>query len=182
MVRPRRTSFIAVLTICCIALLAVAPLATTAHQSVPRVQTATDSNGQSVSTCFSGEGTSFTIGSDDSTQIWVRMHAGPLTGSGWSIGAEMAGSTDGVSIIEVVAGIEYVGDGFFDFLTSPVDSFELVSGFDFQLPMLENATTGLGDGSSADENESAGTEANESAQSADSHESTADGPFEMLRC
>ncbi|OLZ41533.1 hypothetical protein A6E15_11310 [Natrinema saccharevitans] len=60
----------------------------------------------------------------------------------------MIGSLEDRSIVEVVAGIECVGDGFFDLFDSPGEAFDLVSGFGFQLPMLENATTGLGNASS----------------------------------
>ncbi|OLZ41534.1 hypothetical protein A6E15_11315 [Natrinema saccharevitans] len=84
--RPSRSTAIAALTVGCIALLAAAPAAATAGQSTPTLQTAGEADGQPVSTCFTGEGSEFTIGSDDGAEIWVRLHAGPLTGSGWSIG------------------------------------------------------------------------------------------------
>lgn len=177
--RPARSTSIAALTVCCIALLAVSPVAATAGQSTPMLRTAGEADGQPVSTCFTGEGSEFTVGSDDGAAIWVRLHAGPLTGSGWSIGAEMVGSLEGQSIVEVVAGIEYVGDGFLDIFDNPGEAFDLVSGFGFQLPMLENAAADLGSASSGD-----GTEATGDGQTA-ARESRAvgdDSPFELLRC
>ncbi len=181
MERPSRSVCIAALTVCCIAFLAVAPVATTAQQASPPLQSAGETNGQPASTCFTGEGSEFTIGSDDGAEIWVRLHAGPLTGSGWSLGAEMVGSLEDQSIVEVVAGIEYVGDGFADLLSDPGESFDLVSGFDFQLPMLEDATTGLGNESTAGTgNES--TAGDESTSEREEREAADDGRFELLRC
>lgn len=173
--------FVAVVSFCCIALLA-APIATASQQSAPRVQNATDSTDQPVTTCLSGAGTSFTIGSANGTHIWFRLHAAMLTDSGGSIGAELTGSTGGTSIIEVVAGLEYVGDGFLDLLTSPIDSFDVVSGSDFQLPMLENVSTGLGNEQpSQSDADQSGDE--RSADDSDGTETGSDAsPFEMLRC
>lgn len=171
----RPSSAIAVTMLCCIALLAVVPAATIAQQSVPSVQTAADSNGQPVSTCLTGTGTSFTVGSSNSTNIWIRLHASILTGSGGSVGAELVGSTNGTSIIEVAAGVQYVADGIFDFLTNPIGSFDTVSGFSLRLPMLEDVRTGLG----ADEPPQSG---DQSAEDDGDTTGTEDSPFEMLRC
>ena len=183
MVSPRRTSFVAVVALCCVVFLTVAPIATAAQESSADNRTATDSTGQPVSTCFTGAGHTFTIGSADGTHIWVRLHAAMLTDSGGSVGAELVGSTGGSSIIEIVAGFEYVGNGLLETLTSPADAFEIVHGFDFQLPMLENAMdSGIGtDGASG--NEPNGSATARSADGGDGRESNADdGPFEMLRC
>lgn len=182
MIAPRRMGYVVVVC-CCVAVLTVAPVAAAAQGPPPRIQNATssdtNSNGQPVTTCFSGSGTEFIVGSENSTRIWIRLHATVLTGSGGSIGAELAGSTTENSIIEVVAGLEYVGGGFLDLLTSPTDSFAVVKGFDFQLPMLNGVSTGLG----ADE--SAGSENDQSTtdeQSAADETGADDSPFEMLRC
>ncbi len=103
-----------------------------------------------------------------------------LTGSGWSIGDELIGSTNGDSIIEVVAGIQYVGDGFLDLLSDPVGSFELVQGFDFQLPMLENVGTGMDETG----NDRSGGETGNQSADGDQSQTTRpdDSPFELLRC
>lgn len=179
--RPSRSTSIAAFAACCIALLAVVPVAATAGQSTPTHQAAGETSGQSVSTCFTGEGSDLTIGSDDGARIWIRFHAGPLTGSGWSIGAETVGSLEGQSIVEVVAGIEYVGDGFFDLFDDPGESFDLVSGFGFELPMLQDVSTGLGNASSGADAES--TADNESAPEREERETAGnDGRFELLRC
>lgn len=102
--------------------------------------------------------------------------SGPISGAAHrlrlAIGGELIGSTGGDSIVEIVAGVQFVGDGVFDLLSSPVESFEPVSGFDFRLPMLEGMTGAFteggpdeaGDGSSGD------------------GEDRDDGRFEMLRC
>ncbi|MDS0477845.1 hypothetical protein [Natrinema sp. 1APR25-10V2] len=101
-----------------------------------------------------------------------------LTGSGWSIGAELIGSTNGNSIIEVVAGIQYVGDGFLDLLSDPVGSFDLVQGFDFQLPMLENV--GVGETGSDRSGGETGNQSTDGDESRDARSN--DSPFELLRC
>ncbi|WP_254764233.1 DUF7332 family protein [Natrinema marinum] len=191
MVRARRTRVLAV-ALCCLILFA--PIATATQQSGSQAQnesntsTANDAAGQRVSTCFTGSGTEFTIGAEDGTNIWIRMHAAMLTGSGWSIGAELVGSTNGNSIIEVVAGIQYVGDGFLDFLSDPVGSFDLVQGFGFQLPMLENVGTGIGETGTDRSGGETGNQSAEGSESADGDESqnaqsrSDDSPFELLRC
>lgn len=177
----RRPSIVSILVLCCLVVLATVPVATVAQQSPSQIGTAADSSGQPVSTCFTGSGSEFTIGSENGTHIWVRLHAAMLTDSGGSVGAELVGSTGGSSIVEVIAGFQYVGDGLRDLLTSPADSIDLVSGFDFQLPMLENATTGLGaeptqsNGNQSDSGEEATTDS-------DGETTESDGHFEMLRC
>ncbi|QCS43270.1 hypothetical protein [Natrinema versiforme] len=177
---PRRPSTVSVLVLCCLVLLATVPVATLAQQSPSPVGNGADSSGQPVSTCFTGSGTEFMIGAENGTHIWVRLHAAMLTDSGGSIGAELAGSTGGSSITEVVVGFEYVGDGLRDLLTSPADSIDLVSGFDFRLPMLENVMTGL----SAESTQSDGDRSNgeEGTTGSDGETAESDGRFEMLRC
>ncbi|ELY59921.1 DUF7332 family protein [Natronolimnohabitans innermongolicus] len=145
MAGARRTGIgIAVVCLCCLALLAVGPVAG-AGSVQPTVSNASDepvssSEVQPASTCFDVSGASFTIGSEDGTHIWLQFHAGPLTDSDWAFGAEMIGATEDASIVELLAGVEYVGDGVFDLVSSPIDSFDLRYGFEFQLPMLESAT------------------------------------------
>ncbi|NUC73146.1 hypothetical protein HTZ84_12620 [Haloterrigena sp. SYSU A558-1] len=188
--RVRRTGLV---VCCCLAILTVGPVVGAVQQSAAVAdgspaasQTEVDADGQA-SACFDAGGSEFVIGSSDGTNIWVRLHAGPLTDSGWAIGAEMIGSTGGTSIVEVVAGIQFVGDGFLDLLSSPGESVELISGFDFQLPMLEMASSGLGAGEVAGnddgaENESEDGAANESEDGQYGDERAADSPFEMIRC
>ncbi|ELY70234.1 DUF7332 family protein [Natrinema versiforme] len=177
---PRRPSTVSVLVLCCLVFLATVPAATVAQQSPAPVGNGADSSGQSISTCFTGSGTELTIGSENGTHIWVRFHAAMLTDSGGSVGAELVGSTGGSSIVEVIAGFQYVGDGLRDLLTSPADSIDLVSGFDFQLPMLENATTGLGaEPSQSDEDQSDGEG---TGTRSDGAATESDGRFELLRC
>lgn len=180
--RVRRTGLV---VCCCLAILIVGPAVGAAQQSSTVAdgspvasQTQVDVDGQA-SSCFDAGGAEFVIGSSGGTNIWVRLHAGPLAGSGWAIGAEMIGSTGGHSIVEVVAGIQFVGDGFLDFLSSPGESVELISGFDFQLPMLEMASSGLGADEVAGNDDGA---ENESEDGQHGDERDADSPFEMIRC
>ena len=175
MERSRRTGLVALF---CVALLMVGPTAGAAQQSSAIAgqspfasQTEVDGGAQPATACFDGAGSEFFIGPPDGTHIWVRLHAGGLTDSGWSIGAEMIGSTDGASIVEIVAGIKYDGDGFLDALTSPIESFELVKGFDFQLPMLAAMTGEFTDG---------GSDGGDGAEDGDAR--AGDSRFEMLRC
>ncbi|GEM_PF-4815159 len=132
--------------------------------------------------CLSGAGTPFTVGSDDDTYIWIRLHVLELTDSGGSFGVELTGSNDGERVIEVVTGLEHVGDGILDTVTSPVGSYELVGGFEFELSIFDDATPDIdGDGTpgfDGPENEStdAGTE------ESDRDSESADGPFELLDC
>ena len=189
--RVRRTGLVLCL---CLAILTVGPVAGAAQQSSTVAdgspaasQTEMEADGQQASACFDVGGTEFVIGSSDETNIWVRLHAGPFTDSGWAIGAEMIGSTGGTSIVEVVAGIQFVGDGFLDLLSSPGESVELISGFDFQLPMLEMASNGLGadevaGNDTGTENESEDSAENESEDEQRGDERVDDSPFEMLRC
>ncbi|ADB59797.1 hypothetical protein Htur_0902 [Haloterrigena turkmenica DSM 5511] len=191
MERVRRTG----LVVCfCLAILIVGPVAGAAQQSAAVAdgspaasQPKVDADGQQATACFDAGGTEFVTGSADGTNIWVRLHAGPLTGSGWAIGAELIGSTGGTSIVEVVAGIQFVGDGFLNLLSSPGESIELISGFDFQLPMLEMASSGLGADEAAGsdggaENESGDSAANESDDGQRGDQRASDSPFEMIRC
>ena len=174
---------------CCLALLTVGPIAGAAqgspaggadHITAP-AQTDVDGGAQPVSACFTGAGTEFIIGPTDATHIWVRLHLGGLTDSGWAFGGELIGSTGGESIVEIIAGIQFVGDGFFDFLTSPVDSFELVSGFDFQLPMLEAMTGEFTETGTDSANESS-TDEGANGRGDGESDGAADSRFEMLRC
>lgn len=130
--------------------------------------------GQSASTCLSGAGSSFTVGSEDGAQIWIRLHLAGLTDSGGSFGAELTGSTANYRITEVMAGVEYTGDGFWDFVTSPIDSYKPVSAFDLQLPMFNTVMTGLDSTPSA---------SNNSAESGDNSSKTEhNGAFRLLDC
>lgn len=170
------SAIVVVVTLSCIALLAIVPVATVAQQSAPSVQTAADSNGQPVSTCLTGTGTSFTVGSSNSTNIWIRLHASILTDSGGSVGAELVGSTNETSIVEVAAGVQYGADGILDFLTNPIGSFDMVSGFSLRLPMLEDVRTGLGG------EEPPQSDSTQSAEDDRDTTGSEDSPFEMLRC
>ncbi|WP_408958317.1 hypothetical protein [Natrinema sp. 74] len=191
MERARRTRIVAI-ALCCLLLFAHIPVATATPQSISSVQNESDTSGasdapeQRVSTCFAGSGTEFTIGAENGTNIWIRLHAAMLTESGGAIGAELVGSTNGNSVIEVVAGIQFVGDGLLDLFSEPMASFELVKGFDFQLPMLENIGTGL---TQAENSLSAGGTSNQSADDSGErdgdesrHARSNDSPFELLRC
>lgn len=166
MIALRRMSLPVTCMLCCLVLFAAVPITTATQESSARDQIAADSNGQSVSTCFTGGGHAFTIGSEEGTHIWVRLHAAMLTDSGGSVGAELVGSTGGSSIIEVMAGFNYVGDGFLDLLTSPTDAFDLVHGYGFQIPVLDIGPE---------------TENGASSDAATTHSSD-DSPFEILRC
>lgn len=151
----------------------------TGHAAVP-AQTDVDGGAQAATACFDGAGTEFVIGPPDGTHIWVRLHLGGLTDSGWAFGGELIGSTGGNSIVEIIAGVQFVGDGFFDLLSSPGDAFELIKGFDFQLPMLE-AMTGEFTASGAD-GSSDGNESGETDGSGVDEADAAESRFEMLAC
>lgn len=132
--------------------------------------------------CLSGAGAPFTVGSDDDTYVWIRLHVLELTDSGGSFGIELTGSSDGERIIEVVTGLEHVGDGILDTVTSPVGSYELVGGFEFELSIFDDATPDInGDGTPGfDESENESTDAG--TEEPDRGPESADGPFELLDC
>lgn len=176
MERARRTGVIA---LCCFALLAAGPAVGAAQQSAPTAvsQAAAGPAEQSESTCFDGAGSEFTLGDENGTHVWIRLHAGTLTDSGSEFGGELIASNGGPPIIESVAGVEYVGDDLSDLLTSPLESFEWTGGFEFQLPMLEMASNGLGADDASGSDDGA---ANESEQTG--AERTGSGPFEMIQC
>lgn len=138
--------------------------------------------------CFSGDGTAFTVGSEDDTHIWIRLHAAMLTDSGGSFGAELTGSTEEDRIIEVLVGADHVGDGILSTVTSPLKSFDLVGGFDFQLPIFDDVDTDpdIGNGQFESEFEEDDEPAEE--EDPDEEETKAeereenDGPFELIDC
>lgn len=176
MERARRTS---VILLCGLALLAAGPAVGAAQQSAPIAvsQAAVDSAEQPEPTCFDGAGSEFTLGDENGTHVWIRLHAGTLTDSGSEFGGELIASNGGPPIIESVAGIEYVGDGLSDLLTSPLESFEWTGGFEFQLPMLETASNELGAGDAPGSDDGAANERERAGA-----ERTGSGPFEMIQC
>lgn len=194
--RFRRTGLV---LCCCFVLVTVGPIAGAAQrspaaasqspiagQSPAASQTEFDGGAQPASACFGGAGTEFVIGSANETHIWIRLHAGPLTDSGWALGGELIGSTGGNSIVEVIAGVQFVGDGFLDLLSSPAESVELISGFDFQLPMLEGMTGEFTESGAMEHNESSAEDSSTGNGSTDGGEAPDDrdddSRFEMLRC
>ncbi|AFZ72070.1 DUF7332 family protein [Natronobacterium gregoryi] len=123
--------------------------------------------------CLGAGGTAFTIGSDDSATIWVRLHFGLLTDSGGSIGAELVGATTDGNIVEIVAGVDYVADDFDEFTDAPLEAFAVVTGYEFQLPMFDDL-------------ESAGLDEDHpphfDEDDPDAGEELLDGPFEHIEC
>ena len=194
-----RVPRIGIVCCCCLILLTTGPIVGTAQPSAAGESAATsasvvadgstadqsefDGGAQSASACFDGAGTEFVIGPPDGTHIWVRLHVGPFTDSGGALGAELIGSTGGNSIIEVIAGLQFVGDGFLEFLSSPGESVELVSGFDFQLPMLEAMTGEFTERGPSGADDGDGTANNSSAEGGEERGGHAsDSRFQMLRC
>lgn len=142
--------------------------------------------------CLTGDGSSFTVGSDDGTHIWIRMHVAALTDSGGSFGVELTGSTEDERIIEVVVGLNHVGDGFLDTLTSPASSYDLVGGFDFELSIFDDVSPDIDNGETPgfddEDDESDGESAAESdgeepeGEAERDREDAEDSPFELLDC
>lgn len=163
-VRPRSVALVALVV--SVALLVGPAVASAAS---PGAQDLDEPTTEAAGGCFSGDGTSFVIGSEDDTHIWVRLHLGLFTGSGGSVGVELTGSTDRYRVVETVAGVDYAGEGVLGAVTSPLESFQAVGGFELQLPMLETATQhGL---------------QNDTAPTVDeSNDPLVEGPFDVIEC
>ncbi|SDQ35936.1 DUF7332 family protein [Natronobacterium texcoconense] len=170
--RVRRPATAVAVVLVCLAVLAVAPAVGIA-EAEQRTDRMTETDSTADGNCLSAGGTAFTIGSDDSATIWVRLHVSALTDSGGSFGAELVGSTADAQIIEIVAGVKYVADGIGEFVDGPLESFAVVTGYEFQLPMFDDL-------------ESAGLEEDHpphfDEEDPSAGEDLLDGPFEHIEC
>ncbi|QLG50789.1 DUF7332 family protein [Natrinema halophilum] len=172
-----------VVVLCCIVLLFTIPISATTVRATTQERNAADSPEQPATACFDGAGATYIVGSESGTHIWIRLHAAMLTDSDGAIGAELIGSMDGTSIVEIVVGLQYVGDRILDLL-SPADSFELIHGFDFQLPMLEAAMDFGPDDEQSSRSTGGESGGNESSADAGTNRQAhaEDSRFELLRC
>lgn len=187
------------LVCCCIAVLAAGMTVGvaagsgtgTATAATPSAADDADEAEQPATACYDTGGAAFTIGSSDETHIWLQFHAATVTDSGGAVGVEMIGATETASIVELVVGADHVGDGVVGTLSSPADSFDAVTGFDFQLPMLEDAQEDLenafdpdddSDDTDGEVDEGEDESESESDGSASEGDTDDDSRYELLEC